>query len=69
MSKGNGSKKPQQKPSLESFQEEIRKEVFKQRTVAGKPGNALSDWLQAEKDIKKKGNYILDKKFNDTYVR
>ena len=47
----------QQKPSLESFQEEIRKlaeEVYKQRVAANKPGDALSDWLQAEKDIKKK---------------
>jgi hypothetical protein len=51
------SKKPQQKPSLESFQEEIRKraeDIYKQRAAANKPGDALSDWLQAEKEIKKK---------------
>lgn len=51
------TKKTQQKPSLESFQEEIRKraeEIFKQRTAAGRPGDALSDWLQAEKEAKKK---------------
>jgi hypothetical protein len=50
-------KKSQQKSSLEKFQEEIRKraeEVYKQRSAANKPGDALSDWLQAEKDIKKK---------------
>jgi hypothetical protein len=50
-------KKPQQKPALETFQEEIRKkaeEIFNQRTSSNKPGDELSDWLQAEKEIKKK---------------
>jgi hypothetical protein len=50
-------KKPQQKPALETFQEETRKraeEIFNQRTAANKPGDAFSDWLQAEKEIKKK---------------
>jgi hypothetical protein len=51
------TKKPQQKPSLEAFQEEIRKraeEIFKDRTTANKPGHALTDWLQAEKEVQKK---------------
>jgi len=50
-------KKPHQKPSLEAFQEEIRKraeEIFKERSAANKPGHALTDWLQAEKEIQKK---------------
>jgi hypothetical protein len=50
-------KKSQQKPSLEAFQDEIRKraeDTFNQRTAANKPGDAFSDWLQAEKEIKKK---------------
>ncbi len=45
------------KPNLEAFQEEIRKlagENFKKRIANKKPGDALSDWLEAEKDIKKK---------------
>ena len=49
--------KPQQKPSLEMFQEEIRSragEIFKQRAAANKLGDALSDWLQAEKEVKRK---------------
>lgn len=36
------AKKPQQKPSLEAFQEEIRKcaeEIFKERTTDNKPGD------------------------------
>jgi len=57
MAKEKKVKKEQEKPSLETFQEEIRKhaeEVYKQRATANKPGDALSDWLQSEKDIKKK---------------
>jgi hypothetical protein len=51
------AQEPKKKPSLEAFQDEIRKlagEIFKKRVAANKPGDALSDWLQAEKDIKKK---------------
>jgi len=49
--------KPQQKPSLTTFQEEIRSragEIFKQRAAANKAGDELSDWLQSEKEVKKK---------------
>ena len=41
--------------NLEDFMEEIRaraNEIFIKR--AGGPGDDLSDWLQAEKEIKKK---------------
>ncbi len=51
------TKQTQSKPSLETLQEEIRKtagEVFLKRTSANKPGDELSDWLQAEKEVKKK---------------
>ena len=51
------TKKSQQKPSLEAFQEEVRKsaeEIYKKRTADNNPGDELSDWLQAEKEIKKK---------------
>jgi len=51
------AQEPKKKPSLEAFQGEIRKlagEIYKKRIAANKPGDALSDWLQAEKDIKKK---------------
>ena len=40
---------------LEDFMEEIRAraaEIYRHRGYA--PGDALSDWLQAEKEIKKK---------------
>jgi hypothetical protein len=42
-------------PSLEDFMDEIRaraNEIYIER--AGGPGDDLSDWLQAEKEIKKK---------------
>ncbi len=45
------------KVSLENFQEEIRKraeEIYRERVANNKPGDSLSDWLQAEKEIKKK---------------
>jgi hypothetical protein len=51
------TKKPQQKPSLAAFQNEIRKraeELCKARTEYDGSGDTLSDWLQAEKEIKKK---------------
>ena len=51
------TKKTQEKPSLEAFKEEIQKraeELYKSRTENHKPGDELSDWLQAEKEIKKK---------------
>lgn len=44
-----------QKPSLEKFREEVRKraeEIYKQRVKTGKSGDALSDWLKAEKYVK-----------------
>lgn len=50
-------KKPQQKPNLEAFQEEVRKsaeEIYKKRTADNKPGDELSDWLQSEKELRKK---------------
>jgi hypothetical protein len=50
-------KKAQPKPSLEMFQDEIRKiaeGIYIKRTASNKPGDALSDWLQAEKEVKKK---------------
>jgi hypothetical protein len=46
-----------QQPTNEELNEEILKraeEIYKNRSAANKPGDALSDWLQAEKDIKKK---------------
>jgi hypothetical protein len=57
MAKEKKVKKEQEKPRLEAFQEEIRKraeEVYKKRTAANKPGDELSDWLKAEKEIKEK---------------
>jgi len=48
---------PKKKPTLEKLQEEIRLkagELFKKRVADKKPGDELSDWLQAEKEIKKK---------------
>lgn len=55
MAKGKKSEKP--KVSLESFQEEIRKraeEIYRERVAKNKSGDSLSDWLQAEKEIKRK---------------
>jgi hypothetical protein len=42
-------------PNLEDFMEEIRaraNEIYLER--AGGPGDDLSDWLQAEREVKKK---------------
>jgi hypothetical protein len=33
-------------------------EIYRKRISTGKPGDALSDWLQAEKDIKKEQGVI-----------
>ena len=46
-----------QKPNLAMFWEEIRKlaeEIYKKRVESNKPGGELSDWLQAEIEVKKK---------------
>jgi len=48
---------PLAKPSLETLQEEIRKtaaEVYQGRMAAHRSGDELSDWLQAEKEVKKR---------------
>ncbi len=48
--------KETQKLSLEAFQNEVRKlagEIYKKRTAGKKSGDSLSDWLQAEKEVKK----------------
>jgi hypothetical protein len=50
-------KKPQQKPSLEIFKTEIHliaEGIYKKRLAYNQPGDALSDWLQAEKEVKAK---------------
>lgn len=50
-------KKAAQKPSLEMYKDEIRKiaeGVYKKRVASNRPGDELSDWLQAEKEVKKK---------------
>ncbi len=51
------TKKAQKKPSLEDLQYEIcmhAEEIYKNRMAKKQPGDALSDWLLAEKVIKKK---------------
>lgn len=51
----NEVKKSQQKPNLETFWKEITKraeEIYKIRIASNKPGDQLSDWLQAEKEVK-----------------
>ena len=43
--------------SLEQFKIETEKragEIFAERQATGKPGDSMSDWLQAEKEIKTK---------------
>ncbi len=55
MAKARKAKVKKEKPSLETFQDEIRhraEELYKNR--GGEPGDELSDWLAAEKEIKKK---------------
>lgn len=49
--------KLKKKPSIEDYQDEIRKraeELCKARTDYSGAGDTLSDWLQAEKEIKQK---------------
>ena len=44
-------------PRLEQFKAEIQKrarEIFLKRQETKEPGDALSDWLKAEKEIKAK---------------
>jgi hypothetical protein len=51
------AKEQKNKPSLEAYKEEIRKragEIYAKRAAEKKPGDELSDWLQAEKEIKRK---------------
>jgi hypothetical protein len=53
----NIKKKIQEKPSLEAFQEEVRKIAennYRKRIASNEPGDELSDWLQAETAAKKK---------------
>jgi len=48
---------PGKKPELEKFLEEIRKrayEIYQERIKTKAPGDQLSDWLKAEKEIKAK---------------
>lgn len=55
MAKEKKAKKP--RVTLENFQEENRKkaeEIYLGRVAKNKPKDALSDWLQAEKEIKRK---------------
>jgi hypothetical protein len=45
------------KPNLKNFLGEIEKrayEVYLERMKAGKSGDEMNDWLQAEKDVKAK---------------
>jgi hypothetical protein len=53
----NEEKKPLPNAKLEAFWNEISKlaaENYKKRLASNQPGDQLSDWLQAEKEIKKK---------------
>ncbi|MCE5300698.1 MAG: DUF2934 domain-containing protein [Spirochaetia bacterium] len=57
MAKSNGQKKTQKKPDAKTVVEETRKlaeEIYKKRVADNKPGNAESDWVQAENEIKAK---------------
>jgi hypothetical protein len=56
MQKVNGSQKSAA-PRLEQFKAEIvakAKEIFLKRQETKEPGDAFSDWLQAEKMVKEK---------------
>ncbi len=46
-----------EKPTLEAFWNEISqraKEIYEKRVKANKPGDELSDWYQAEKEVRKR---------------
>jgi hypothetical protein len=50
-------KATKQKPTLEALQGEIRilaAEIHKTRIMSNRPGDELSDWLEAEKEVKEK---------------
>ncbi len=50
-------KATKQKPTLEALQGEIRNlaaEIHKTRIMSNRQGDELSDWLEAEKEVKKK---------------
>ena len=56
MQKYNGKPKAAS-PGLEHFKAEVEeraKEIFLKRIEAKEPGDALSDWLKAEKEIQAK---------------
>jgi hypothetical protein len=49
-------KKPESKPTLGEYWGEISEkaeEIYRKRTEARLPGDQLSDWLEAEKQVKK----------------
>jgi hypothetical protein len=48
---------PKRKPNQTELGEEIRKRadaIYQQRVAEKKPGDALSDWLKAEREIRTK---------------
>lgn len=50
-------KKPHQKPTLMAYWDEISKlaeEISKKRVASNIPGDQISDWFQAENELKKK---------------
>ena len=55
MTKDNESPSPN--PGLEAYMEAISKraeEIYRARIAANKPGDQISDWFQAESEVKKK---------------
>lgn len=57
--KKNTTSTSSQPPKLEDFLAEIQKrayDIYLERTKNGLPGDEMSDWLQAEKEIKSKYN-------------
>ncbi len=51
------TKQKSSQPTLGALQGEITQlaeSIYQKRTAARKPGDSLSDWLQAEKEVKKK---------------
>lgn len=54
--KASRGKKAAVRPTLEKLQAEIcsaAHEVYLKRVASGTPGDSLSDWLQAEAEVKK----------------